>query len=262
MTAVIIVAQPKYGCIHFAGDAAAYMSDQTVVCFTSKVFPIAHWPGLVTTAGNGAMAPLFGWSLSQAFSTFDQAVDNAEQKLPDLAANYNLPNGAQLFFVGISSRGPEAYVARTDDRLPAGVTREEMEQNEYWVGMYELVKLPDQIQSPVPNDQVVAANYEGFDPDEPPESVLWSIRKMLEMQRQTKLPHGVGAIGGFGQCTTVYRDRVEQKVLCRWPEDKIGTRLQPPPIDWSQWHRDNPKPGASISRIERRRDRKHLRQVV
>lgn len=245
MTAIVIVAQPKHDCIHFATDAAIYQSDQTVVCYGSKVFPVAHWPGIITAAGNAATVPLFGWSLSQEYATFDEAVANAELTLPKLAVQYELPNGAQLFFVGMSSRGPEAYVARTDNRPPPGITVEEMERNPYWGRLYQLIKLPDQVQSPVPDDQVIPAHYEGVDPNDSVESALWSIRKMLEMQRQTKLLDGIGAIGGFGQVTTIYADRIEQRILCRWPDDKIGAVLKPYPIDWNEWHAANPRPVAN-----------------
>jgi hypothetical protein len=88
---------------------------------------------------------------------------------------------------------------------------------------------------------------------------------MLEMQRQTKLPSDYGAIGGFAQCTTIYPDRIEQRILRRWHEDQVGQRLRPSKIDWPRWHAEHPKPGAKVSRLKRdmaeRRERKHLRVV-
>jgi hypothetical protein len=243
MTAVVIVAQPRHGLIHFAGDAAMYQNDQTVTDFGCKAFPIAHWPGLVTSAGNSAMVPLFGWSLSQEFASFDAAVESAEQRLPVYAERYGLPNGGQFFLVGISSRGPEAYVCRTDDALPPGVTVAQAEASGYWAdARYKLIRLPNVGMSPVPNDQVLAANYEGIDPDDDPETVVWGIRKMLEMQRQTKLPDGIGGIGGFAQLTTISGAGITQRILQRWSADRTGALLKPAPIVWAHWHRDNPKP--------------------
>jgi hypothetical protein len=224
-----------------------YLADQTVVGFSTKVFPVAHWPGLITTVGNGAMVPLFGWSLARRFSTFDELIAGASAVLPDLVKSYELPSGGDIFFVGISDeRGPEAYVASTDGVAPPLATREELEASEFYGNeLFTLVKLPDLVMTPVPSDQVVPANYEGIDVDADTETVIWSLRLILEMQRQTKLYPGVGGIGGFGQVTTISGDGITQRMLQRWPADKLGAPLRPGPIDWVEWHAANPKPTSA-----------------
>jgi hypothetical protein len=72
VSAIVIAAQPKFGLIHAVTDAAYYEPNQKVVAFGTKVFPVTHWPGMVTSAGNAAAYALFGWSLSQDFATFDE----------------------------------------------------------------------------------------------------------------------------------------------------------------------------------------------
>jgi hypothetical protein len=258
MTAIIIAAQRKRGCIHVAGDSAMYLRDQTVVAFGSKFLTVPHWPGVITSTGNSAIVPHVGWTLAQLFSTFDELVAGVSDALPRLVEDYvalqerhGIRSGADLYFVGISAeRGPEAYAIKTDDELPPGTTREEAEASEHWAPPFTLLKLPDLVMTPVPTDQVVPANYEGIDLDDDPEQVTWSLRKILEMQRRMTLPEGIGGIGGFGQLATVSADGVTQRLLQRWP-DQLGTPLRPPLIDWDEWHRDNPKPGAPMSRVKR-----------
>jgi hypothetical protein len=73
--------------------------------------------------------------------------------------------------------------------------------------------------------------------------VLWSMRKVLAMQRHMKRPDGLGGIGGFGQLTSISADGITQRIIERWP-DVLGAPLRPGPIDWTRWHADNPKPGT------------------
>lgn len=257
MTAVVIVAQPRHGLIHVAMDSAIYTPDHTVQCFGLKMHPISYWPGVVSALGNSVTKVLFHWSLSQHFSSFDDFVENGEAILPDLMKAWKLPDGlsvrvdgTQMIVAGISAcRGPEAYSWCVDKYVPPGATAEEMEASEYYDAPWKLVKLPDVIMSPTADDQSIPANYEGIDVEADPDTVVWSIKKVLEMQRHTRLPDNLGAIGGFAQLTTISSDGINQRILQRWSEDRSGAPLKPEPIDWKQWHRDNPKPG--MSRLKR-----------
>ncbi|WP_438277978.1 hypothetical protein [Nitrobacter sp.] len=116
----------------------------------------------------------------------------------------------------------------------------------------------------VANDQSVPANYQGIDVDADPDVVIWSIGQVLEMQRHTQLPDHMGAIGGFAQLSTVSMEGVSQRILHRWSEDQTGAPLKPAPIDWQQWHRNNPKPKTNRLKremLERKARKAGLRVV-
>jgi hypothetical protein len=244
MTAIIVVCQPRHNVVHVVTDGAIYRQDQTVVAFGNKVAAVPHWPGIVTSAGNAAATPLFGWDLAQQFASFDDLIRDGEAVLPELSRSFGLPSAATMIFAGISAeRGPEAYSFRTEDVVPPMSTREELEASECYDAPFKLVKLPAVVMTPVPSDQSIAAGYAGLDVDADPESALWSMRKVLTMQRHMKLPEGLGGIGGFGQLTTISADGIAQRIIQRWP-DVLGAPLRPGPIDWKQWHLDNPKPGT------------------
>jgi hypothetical protein len=198
------------------------------------------------------MSQMFGWLLGQAFQSFDALVEGATDKLPPLVAAYDFTPGTQLFFVGISEqRGPEAWLCATDDTLPDHIDRDEAKASGFWAEPYQLVKLPDHVSTPVPTqDDVNAANFEGFAHDGDTESLMWSLHKHIEMQRHTALPDSVGGIGGWGQVTSIYPHYcIEQKILCFWSDDKVGGKIRPRPLDWARWHRDNPKPGSTKLRL-------------
>jgi hypothetical protein len=239
--------------LHLAVDAAMYRQDQCVVAFGTKVWPVSHWPGVVFCTGNAAAVPLFGWALAQQYATWDGMIDDAENglnSLADIVREYGL-NHASVLLAGISAkRGPEAYTFQTTVELPPGVTREEAEASPYWQSPYVLTKLPDVIMSPVtPPELSIAAAYEGIDVDADPETVLWSLRHVLAMQRAMPLPDGIGGIGGWIEAFSISAGGIHQRVIERWPEDTIGAPLHHGPIAWTQWHTDNPKPG--MSRVKR-----------
>lgn len=253
MSTTVVVCQPRHSLVNVATDAAMYRQDQSVVAFGSKVAPIAHWPGCVTGLGNAAAVPLFAWQLAQQFASWDEMVANgadAMSRLADITESYGL-NHASVLLAGISAqRGPEAYTFQTTVELPPGTTREEAEASPYFQPAYVLTKLPDVIMSPVtPPEISIAAAYEGIDTNADPETVVWSIRKVLAMQRAMPLPDGIGGIGGWAELTTVGADSVTQRVIERWPNDKTGAPLHHGPIDWDKWHADSPKPG--MSRLKR-----------
>ena len=246
MSAIVSVCSLRHNRVYIANDAAIYGEDQNVVAFGSKVFPIAHWPGLVTCVGNAVSVPLFGWELAQYFASWDEMIDNgpdAMAKLAKLVDVHGLPH-ASVILAGISAqRGPETYTFQTNVELPPDSTREEAEASPYFQPPFVLTKLAEVIMSPVtPPDLSIAAAYEGIDTDADPEIVVWSIRKVLAMQRAMPLPEGIGGIGGFVELSTVSEDGVTQQIVERWPDDKIGAPLRHGSVDWKAWHRSNPKP--------------------
>ena len=175
----------------------------------------------------------------------------ADAVLPGMYAMFGLPGGSSVILAGISAkRGPEAYAFQTDDVLPPGTTREEAEASPYYAAPFKMVKLPDHIGTPVaPIEMVEAAGFEGFDVDGDVETVLWSMRKLIMMQRHMPLPGEIGGIGGFAEITTISEEGTTQRIVERW-SDQIGDSFRPTPIDWAQWHRDNPRPGANVTPLK------------
>jgi hypothetical protein len=248
--------------VHIAVDAASYFGGK-VAAFGCKTFSVPQWPGLVTSAGNATAMPVFGIELSQRFPRWDDLIAGASPPvLRTLAEPYGLRLGAEVWLAGISAeRGPEAFVFYTDGELPDTGCGEKLPPP------FVLRELVDDLMlRPVANDQVVPAHWTGIHDDDDVETVHWKLKKVLTMQRFTKLPDEVGGIGGFGTAITISADAITQRVVCRWPEDQIGIRIRPGQIDWDRWHRDNPKPGAlPMSKLKRdmaaRRDRKQLHLV-
>jgi hypothetical protein len=249
VTAIICVAQPKRGLLHVLTDAAHYR-DGAVVSFANKSATLPQWPGIVTATGSAFNTTLFRSGLAEKFATWDEMIAGAEAELPQMVKDYGL-SWSTVVLAGISKeRGPEIYQFSNDAPLPAHISQEEVDACPYFGTPYKLMRLPDVIMTPpVPAETVVAADFEGIDVEADPELVVWSMRKHLVMQRYMPLPDDIGGIGGFAELTTISAEGVTQRVIDRWPEDKVGAPLHHGSIDWDRWHADNPKPG--MRRIKR-----------
>lgn len=53
-------------------------------------------------------------------------------------------------------------------------------------------------------------------------------------------------VGAFVELTTITRDSINQRIIHRWPEDKLGQRIEPAAIDWAA-HRE-----SGLNRQQRR----------
>lgn len=245
MTAIICVAQPRHRLVHVLTDAAQYR-EGAVVSFGNKSAPLSQWPGVITATGSAFNVTLFRSGLGEKFPTWDAMVAGAEPELPQMVRDYDLMHSS-VFLAGISKeRGPEIYVFDNDALLPDHISKAEWEASPHYSAPYTLKKLPDVIMTPqVDVETVVAADFDGIDVEDDPELVVWEMRKHLAMQRSMPLPDGIGGIGGFAELTTVSAEGVTQRIIERWPDDKIGAPLHHGPVSWERWHALNPRPDAA-----------------
>ncbi|MBN8963033.1 MAG: hypothetical protein J0H71_18015 [Rhizobiales bacterium] len=253
MTAINIVARPDQGAIYVLTDAAIYTKADGVSAFGLKAYPVANWPGLVTGVGNANASLILAFALAQTFGgedvAFDTMIATSDMSMPEYLAGTKFPGGGEIIICGISKarNRPEIYSFRLDDTIPPGVTpaeiKEAIKQGFYAEKPGQLLKLPDNVMTPVPPLQLsLAANYEGIKPTDTEDQVIWSMRKHLTMQRHMPLADDVSGIGGFATLTKITADGITQRIVDRWPEDQIGGLIRPARIDWQKWHADNPRP--------------------
>jgi hypothetical protein len=245
MTAVNVVCQPRHKCLHIVTDAASYYPDGIVGGLGTKVFTVPHWPGVVAVRGQGTGGPLIGHSLALNFATFDLMLAQVEQMLPALVIAHDLKGGIELILAGFSERGPEAYVIETSAETPVGITAEAADAmvsagSGFLPEPYVLQRLPNITAGPMPpGDVVEAAWFEGFTEDDDPEKVVKGLGQLLEMQRQSLFPGARYLVGGWGSLTTVCPTGLEQRILQRWPDDKVGELIAPAPMDWRAWNTEH-----------------------
>jgi hypothetical protein len=94
----------------------------------------------------------------------------------------------------------------------------------------------------------------GFDVDASPEEVIKGLRITIEAQRHDEHP-GLDRhyIGGCAQLTTITPTGIQQRILTRWDEDKIGELIRPRTIDWAKWRAEHSlATPAGLSPLKRR----------
>lgn len=247
MTAINIVCSQRHSIAQIVADAATYETATGIVRrFAPKVTIVSHWPGVITGRGNIWALGNIAEDIGERFWTFDNAVSEIESSLNEIISPYGvLAQNIELVICGWSDARmrPESYMICPSGDLPPGVTQETIDAGGIAPRALELMRLPNSVVGPMIEDggAMAAAGFPGIDSDWAPARVRAGLRAAIEVQRRTKFDGGDGAgywVGGFATLTIVTQDTVSESVLCRWPEDKIGERIAPLPIDWSRFRRE------------------------
>lgn len=247
MTAINVVCQKQHNCLHLVTDGATYTNEGILVGLGTKVFTEPNWPGVVAGRGSAIAVPLLGAALSNSFATFDAMIDNIEIVLEGMVKYYGIKGDAELIIAGFSERreGPESYLIKTSDALPFGIAPGKAKASGFVPDAFKLLRLPDIVNGPVAQKEVViAAAFEGFTTNDEPAFVVAGLAKLIEIQRHSIYDDGIHWIGGYAQLTTINSAGIHQRILQRWPEDRIGELMKPAPIDWENWSRPPQSPNV------------------
>lgn len=236
MSAINIACAPRHSAIFIVADAAIYIGG-VITAFHSKIRNVPKWPGIVAGRGNCYTLDEIARDLSWRFECFDDAVAGIEGALPEIAAQYPFRENVELVICGWSRERsrPESYVIYTTSELPPGVTEKQCQQAETRPST-ALTFLPSVGMAPFPEmDIVIAAGFEGVNIDLPASQIIAQMRMLIEIQRQMSFPNFGHRVGGFATLTTIKPDSIEESVLCHWPEDRVGSKIQPAPVDWARF---------------------------
>jgi hypothetical protein len=201
MSSAIIIKQTD--AVHLISDAAAYdTSNGTLLAIGPKSFSIAHLNAAVACRGDLAALPLVnGLGFASNYNGLHREAgrilaDAEKQKLKlELFIGGFLPTGESDAFM--ASTG----VAWTTD-IPG----------------FAVVPMP-------PGDNPICAALANRAPDD--FDPLRDGLAIIEAQRRHAVD-GMFIVGGWASLISVYRDRIEQRILTRWP-DKIGQPINPHP---------------------------------
>lgn len=244
MSATNVVTQPLHDLVHVVGDAAVYQPDGTVFRFAPKTHSISHWPGAIFGRGNSWAIETIASDLAEKFWSFDDLVGGIERELPALCETYPLSRDIELTIAGWSAARarPESHVIYSSADLPAGMSADDVKPGMIVPRAFELIPLPHAIVAPCIVDEKAAeiAGYQGINHAWPPAQVKDALRVAIELQRHAPFDIGYGEqfyCGGYATCTTIGPDTIEESILVSWPEDRVGEKLRPRPIDWNQFRK-------------------------
>lgn len=239
MSANNILCLPQHKAVLVASDTAVYTRDGIIVDFRSKIWPVDHWPGIVTGRGTAIAAQLLAPALADLFATFDDLVAGIEKALPRMVEETGLPIEYEMLVAGWSDarQAPECYMIQTAKMTLSDNTADEIDaacSAGFIPPPYTLSKMPDQISGPpLRAHATIDASFEGF-PDGPLEDIARVLHLTIEAQRQQPDRNGFHWVGGEAELATITPAGVEMSVLEEW-EDEIGELVKPAPIDWTEF---------------------------
>ncbi|QIO34644.1 hypothetical protein [Bradyrhizobium sp. 1(2017)] len=228
MTANNFVASKKHGAIWIATDAASYLDNGVVTEFRSKVRPIPEWSAVITGRGNSYGLDTAARELFLRASSFDELVCIAPRELPLIVDKFKLNSHFELIFAGFFSGKPMVFFIRTPGHDSSGI------------GSRPYLIWPMAMNStafgPCPSDELIAAaSFVEPSPNDAPEAIERGLRKLLELQRRTPAEDGFSRVGGWAELTVIRPDGIDRRTFHHWPDDHIGERMSPAPIDWRTW---------------------------
>jgi hypothetical protein len=217
MSSAILIRQTD--AIHIISDAAAYDKNGTVIALAPKSFAIPHMSAALTARGDLAALPLVAPLVS--LRKYEQTLSAVYRVL---AAAKKANSELELFIGGFMTDGEShAFHATTESVTGAAAPHPPVNDP-----IYELTNavtsIPGFAASPMPPaDDPIYELIGNRCPDQIDPRV--DGLAIIEAQRRHAVD-GIFTVGGWATLISVYRDRIEERILTRWP-DRIGEPIDP-----------------------------------
>ena len=228
---------------HLLTDGAAYDEAGVLRSVTfGKTTAMPTIGAAIACTGPVEGGPIIAAEIGQNFGSFDELVAQAETYLPQVfnavAANMRGGDSAcTLYLIGwlAQQNRPAAFcmeLATPESTTIAAVIAESGGRAP------EFGKLEEQsiAGTPIPGAELREAagfnlpgNLDAVDPE-------FQLLHLMEIMRHERIRER-SWVGGLALLTTVTARAVEQRVVHRWREDKVGELIEPLSIDWQEWRR-------------------------
>lgn len=259
MTSVIVFR--KSDCAAILSDAASYDADGLVQGFGVKCFPLPHLRAAIATRGSSLVTSLFAANFGFAFQTFDDLAENGGAIAREWFDSFSelMTSGeteVQMFLVGWSEK----------EGHPKTFLLQSMADNQFGIDPWVFQECDDDVlAAPLPSEADLLAQGLDLNMDPAAADACNHGLKIMEAQRRMRLGtvtgrHDVSAhiVGGFALLTEIDRDGVHQRVVHRWPEDRIGHKISPfPAVAATLLKRSPDRPYQQKTRQQQRASERH-----
>lgn len=243
MTAINVVTSEAAA--HLVTDGVAYLPDGEIHAFGTKTFTAPHMPMALATRGIAAATFRLGPMLADLHPTFDDLVARIEQSLPIIFRQYvaqfdveqmdpEAAAGLQILDLVIAGwsaerHRAESYMIRTNeiDLVPDG-----FEGQALLPKAFKLMALDSVVACPFPLPEVLRKSPPiDLDASFDDAKLRANLIKLMELQRASLYPPILPGrtdrhiVGGFVQMTTVTELGISQRIIHRWPEDRVGEKI-------------------------------------
>lgn len=248
MSAAIFLQQREVRTAYLLTDAAEYFADGTIHEFVDKCEMIETAHCALTVLGPAAWQEIIADAIRENFDGYDAVRDGIEPLARRLFEQYVDAirwevKTAELWVVGWSrsQNRPEAFTLALcgDAEWEVWLRREPGMTRRPFVPEVQHVAINA---NPAPSAaEIYAAKFPAIDPEQyDPELDMLHMMEIMRRHRFTgKWPF---LVGGYALLTTVDAVGVTQRRIATWPEDRVGQRIKPKPIDWQRWRAGERKP--------------------
>jgi hypothetical protein len=211
---------------YLLADTAAYTPDGVVRQFVSKVITLPHISTVLATRGAMPSLNLVAIELGKTATSLDDLIERGAEIIReahedgDLDYFGNSEREFDLVCVGWSDRNSRAEAHALSSLTHAG-------SEPYLFARHDLIMAPQ----PSPSELnaaglTVGGQFQDFRPAR-------DLLRIMEMQRLK--PGATGSdseieahvVGGSAIMTEVTRDSISQRIVQRWPDDRVGERIKP-----------------------------------
>ncbi len=260
MTAVVIAIQKRV--VHIATDGLSYDKDGTVVEVSPKCWALPALNAAVACMGPCLANIVTAAEFTKRFSSFDDMITGLGEAMSKIyTANLSLFSGSgipdtRIYVAGWSEtrNRPEAYsmFCIPPESLEYWHQSREKQVAQHGEAViadepFKLVALDDVIINP-PFAGGLTGEQCGFEVTKSTMADTLDhevdLVVMLQMQRLREEPLRPGLpttskVGGHALLTSIDANGIRQRVVYRWPNDKIGEKIAPEhDIDWKALRRD------------------------
>lgn len=199
-------------------DGSCYEMNGTLIGHTPKVVPVPHLNAAIAIRGQSAALALVLGTLTQKADAFE----DVEKVLPDvlelLTPNHETQTGdvVDLYVAGFGPDGPDSYVM-VNHSHHRGVSPFQATRTGPLCVAPGSRALEARMQELKPAD---AQTVDDIDPDD------FGL-EIIEEQRRERFElvgdvfgEEKSIVGSFAQMTTIWPDRIETKILRRWPDQR------------------------------------------
>lgn len=253
MSSIVLLKQND--AVHAVTDGATYSAAGTLIAVLPKVMTIPHLNAAIYTRGPAYQS----WNLGIEIASSCRDFDTAKRELQSIAPGYFIKNeealrvtgypDLEVFFFGWAEGAavPSAWYMRCG--FPDSEFHSDTAKPGYRPEPFKFVEVGKFVASPgVERKNMIAA---GFPVEVAAEDLIPEIDllHMIEMQRHFPSPLSMRTqfkdrnqanVGGYAQLTSIYADRIEQRILAQW-NDRVGSPIMPGEMDWKQWRNVHPR---------------------
>lgn len=271
MTAIFVIKQRN--AVHMMTDGAAYLRPSGIItsidCKKAVAMPSLH--AVVACTGPWDLGAFYAKCLPTLVASFDELVDRADVLLPKVFKHFaEARRGGDavstLYLIGWHRRRDEPGCYAIDMWSEGGTQIDRVKRNALpGQAMPTQQRLIAQDASGTPMPSPARAAEAGFrlaDDNEKIEPEI-DLLHLLEVGRQERVDN-LHWVGGNAMLTTLTRGAIDQRVIHKWQEDRIGEKLAPRPVNWKSWIAARRLAAAPIpsglSRLQRERMEKKARK--